>query len=155
MNTLILRSTLASLALALVCSCSTTAGHTHAANDQPQPQENSMLIQFLEIVTTDADATCEALAKVHGVSFSEPDAMLGGARTADLQSGGRLSVRAPMADHEGPVVRPYVLVTDIEAAVAAAEASGAEIAMASTEIPGQGKFAIYILGGIQHGLWQN
>jgi len=55
---------------------------------------------------------------------------------------------------EEPVVRPYVLVDDIEAAVDGAEAGGAEIALPPMELPGRGKFAIYIQGGIQHGLWQ-
>lgn len=59
-----------------------------------------------------------------------------------------------MRETEKPVVRPYLLVEDIEAAVEAAQAAGGEIAMLPTEIPGQGTFAIYILGGIQHGLWQ-
>ena len=74
---------------------------------------------------------------------------------AHKTSVGKIGVRAPMREDEQPVVRPYVLVEDIEAAVKAAQAAGAEIAMPSTEIPGgHGKFAIYILGGIQHGLWQ-
>ncbi len=111
-------------------------------------------VEYLEIVTPDVDATCEALAKMHGVSFSEPVAEFGNARTATLRGGGRIGVRAPMRETEDPVVRPYVLVDDIEAAVEAADAAGAEIALGATEIPGQGKFAIYILGGIQHGLWQ-
>jgi predicted enzyme related to lactoylglutathione lyase len=51
-------------------------------------------------------------------------------------------------------VRPYILVGDIDAAVKAAEAAGAQMAMLPTEIPGQGRFAIYLLGGIQHGLWE-
>lgn len=113
-----------------------------------------MLIQYLEVVTPDVDATCNALAKLHGVSFGQPDAGLGNARTAALKDGGRIGVRAPMAEHEQPIVRPYILVADIAAAVSAAEAAGGQIAMPSTEIAGQGKFAIYILGGIQHGLWQ-
>jgi predicted enzyme related to lactoylglutathione lyase len=51
-------------------------------------------------------------------------------------------------------VRPYVLVEDIEGAVEAARAAGATIAHPPLELPGQGTFAIYVLGGIQHGLWQ-
>ena len=113
-----------------------------------------MNVHYLEIVTQDLDATCDALEKLHGVSFSEPDPGLGNARTAALHGGGRIGVRAPMHAEEQPVVRPYLLVDDIEAAVEAARAAGGEIAMAATEIPGQGRFAIYFLGGIQHGLWQ-
>jgi predicted enzyme related to lactoylglutathione lyase len=113
-----------------------------------------MLVQYLEIVTADVDATCSLLEKVHGVRFAKPEAALGNARTAALAGGGRIGVRAPMRADEQPVVRPYLLVDDVEAAVAAAKAAGGEIAMGATEIPGQGKFAIYFRGGIQHGLWQ-
>jgi predicted enzyme related to lactoylglutathione lyase len=113
-----------------------------------------MQIHYLEVVTPEVEATCAAHEKLHGVQFSEPDAGLGGARTAALAGGGRLGVRAPMADSEQPVVRPYVLVDDIEAAVKAAEAAGAKIAHPPLEIPGHGTFAIYIQGGIHHGLWQ-
>lgn len=122
---------------------------------EAEEEEKTVLVQYLEIVTPDVEATCATLAQQHGVTFAEPDERLGNARTADLAGGGRIGVRAPMAEHEAPVVRPYVLVDDIEAAVAAAEAAGAQIAHPPLAIPGQGTFAIYILGGIQHGLWQN
>jgi predicted enzyme related to lactoylglutathione lyase len=46
------------------------------------------------------------------------------------------------------------LVDDVEAAVAAVEDAGGEIAHPPMEIPGHGKFAIYIQGGLHHGLWQ-
>ena len=113
-----------------------------------------MQVHYLEIVTPDVDGTCSALAKLHGVSFSEPVPELGNARTATLKGGGRIGVRAPMRETEEPVVRPYVLVDDVEAAVEAARAAGGEIALPPTEIPGQGTFAIYIQAGIQYGLWQ-
>ncbi|MEO1552414.1 MAG: hypothetical protein AAFR82_00660, partial [Pseudomonadota bacterium] len=79
-----------------------------------------MQVQYLEIVTPDVDATCAALAAQHGATFSDPVAMLGNARTAALTGGGRMSVRGPMRPDEAPVVRPYLLVTDIEAAIAQA-----------------------------------
>jgi predicted enzyme related to lactoylglutathione lyase len=113
-----------------------------------------MKVQYLEIVTSDVDATCGTLEKLHGVSFSAPEAGLGDARTAFLDGGGLVGVRAPMHESEAPVVRPYVLIEDIEAAVDAVKAVGAEIAHPPMEIPGHGKFAIYIEGGIQHGLWE-
>ncbi|MEM9706930.1 MAG: hydroxylase [Pseudomonadota bacterium] len=113
-----------------------------------------MEIYYLEIVTPNVDATCDAFAALHNVRFSAPEAMLGNARVAHLKDGGRIGVRAPMRNDEDPVVTPYMLVADIEAAIAKAEAAGAEFAMRATEIPGQGRFAIYFLGGIQHGLWQ-
>ena len=113
-----------------------------------------MQVHYLEIVTTDVDATCSAMESLHGVSFGDPIAELGNARTAEQRSGGRIGVRAPMRESEEPVVRPYVLVTDIESAVAAAEAAGGMIALPPMEIPGQGSCAIYIQGGIHCGLWQ-
>ncbi len=113
-----------------------------------------MKIQYLEIVTPEVDAVCSAFEAQHGVDFSAPEAALGHARTAPLAGGGTLGVRAPMHEAEEPVVRPYRLVEDIEGAVAAAVASGAEIAHPPLEIPGHGTFAIYIQGGIHHGLWQ-
>jgi len=113
-----------------------------------------MQIQYLEIVTTDVDSVCATYEELHGVTFDVGDPGLGGARTAPLPDGGMLGVRAPMHESEEPVVRPYLLVDDIEAAAAAAVESGGEIAHPPMEIPGHGKFAIYIEGGIHHGLWQ-
>ena len=155
-----LRSVLALLAATLVlCAFNVSDARIRQAqpgNDmQESKEEKAMLVQYLEVVTPDVDETCGVLEKLHGVSFGKPEAGFGNARTAALKSGGKIGVRAPMREDEQPVVRPYVLVEDIEAAVKAAQAAGAEIAMPSTEIPGgHGKFAIYILGGIQHGLWQ-
>ena len=113
-----------------------------------------MQIQYLEIVTPNVEETCAALAAQHGVSFSDPIAALGNARVATLSSGGRIAVRAPLRPDEDPVVRPYMLVDDIDAATRAAETAGAQFALTKTQIPGEGKFAIYFLGGIQHGLWE-
>ncbi|MHC5001712.1 MAG: VOC family protein [Planctomycetota bacterium] len=113
-----------------------------------------MKVQYLEIVTPAVAETCDALAQAHDVDFSDPIAQLGNARTALLKDGGRIGVRAPLRESEEPVVRPYALVDDIEAAVKAAEKSGAKVALPPMEIPGQGTFSIYILGGIEHGLWQ-
>jgi len=112
-----------------------------------------MQIHYLEIVTKEVDAVCAAYAVANGVQFGAPDAGLGNARTAALleAAGG---VRAPMHESEEPVVRPYWLVDDIEAAVAAAVEAGGEVAHPPMEIPGHGTFAIYIQGGIHHGLWQ-
>lgn len=113
-----------------------------------------MQIQYLEIVTPDVNAVCEMYAQVHGVRFGESDQSLGGARTAKLANGGMLGVRAPLRDTENPVVRPYMLVENIQATVDAASEAGAEIAMPPVEIPGHGTFAIVIQGGIDSGFWQ-
>jgi uncharacterized protein len=111
-------------------------------------------IQYLEIVTKEVDAVCAAYASAHHVRFGEPDAGLGSARTAALAGGGLVGVRAPLRTTEAPVVRPYWLVDDINAAVAAVVEAGGQIAHPPMEIPGHGTFAIYLQGGNDHGLWQ-
>ena len=113
-----------------------------------------MKIQYLEIVTPEADALCRQYAATQGITFSEPNASFGGARTAKLEDGGMLGIRGPLRDTEMPVVRPYMLVDDIKAAVPAAAEAGAEIAMPPTAIPEHGMFAIVIHGGIDCGFWQ-
>lgn len=121
---------------------------------EKQDEAKVLKVQYLEFVTPSVNETCDALAAAHGVVFSEPIAELGNARTADLADGGRIGVRAPMRATEQPIVRPYVLVDDIQSAVKAAENTGATVALPPMPIPGQGTFSIYILGGIEHGLWQ-
>lgn len=143
------RSVLALLAPALVL-CAYDQGQQDAPASK---SEKSIHVEYLEVVTPDVDATCSALEKVHGVSFGKPEAALGNARTAPL-AGGRIAVRAPMHEGEKPVVRPYVLVDDIETAEKAAKAAGGEFAVTATEIPDHGKFAIYFQGGIEYGLWE-
>ena len=123
-------------------------------HDKNADRGSTMKIQYLEIVTTDVDAACELYSQMHGVTFGNADQSLGGARTAKLANGGMLGIRAPLRPTEKPVVRPYVLVEDIKAAVAAAAESGAVVAMPPTEIAGHGQFAIVIHGGIESGLWQ-
>lgn len=113
-----------------------------------------MQVHYLEMVTKDVDATCELYSETNGVTFGEADPSLGGARTASMKQGGTLGIRAPMHDGESPVTRAYVLVEDIEVAVAAAAKSGAEIAVPPMEIPGHGKCAVYFQGGVEAGFWQ-
>ena len=74
-------------------------------------------------------------------------------KAAKLKGGGKISVRGPLRPDEEPTVRPYRLVDDIEAALEEAKDVGAEVAMPATPLPGHGTFAIYIHGGIEHGLW--
>lgn len=113
-----------------------------------------MQVQYLEIVSDDVDAVCASYAAAHGIEFGSPDASLGHARTTALADGSLVGVRAPLRDSELPIVRPYWLVDDIEAAVDAIASAGAEIAHPPMEIPGHGTFAIYRLGGNDHGFWQ-
>jgi predicted enzyme related to lactoylglutathione lyase len=113
-----------------------------------------MNIHYLEIVSRDVDGVCATYERLHGVEFSKPEPALGNARTATLPNGRRVGVRAPMHEAEQPIVRPYLLVDDIQTATAAAVECGAEIAHPPLEIAGLGTFAIFIQGGVHHGLWQ-
>lgn len=58
---------------------------------------------------------------------------------ATLPNGSLCGIRSPMHEQEKPVVRTYLRVADLEAAVQEA---------------GQGTIAIYMFGGIEQGLWQ-
>ena len=135
-------------------SLDTGSTNTKSIPKQATDERTLMQIQYLEIVTPDVDEICSHYSKVHGVTFSDRDPILGGARTAKLTGGGLLGVRGPLRDTETPVVRPYVLVDDIAASVAAAADAGAEIALPPMELPGHGTCAIVIQGGIECGLWQ-
>jgi uncharacterized protein len=120
----------------------------------PQEKKAGMQVYYLEVVTKDVEQVCAAYSAAGGVTFGKPDAGLGGARTAPLAGGGMVGVRAPLRDTEAPIVRPYWLVKDIQAAVAAAKKAGGQVAVEPMEIPGHGKFAIYLQGGVDHGLWE-
>jgi predicted enzyme related to lactoylglutathione lyase len=126
------------------------------AEAEPSPGRKGpgMHIHYLEIVTREVDAVCAVYAAANGLTFGGPVPELGYARTASLPGGGFVGVRAPLRESEEPIVRPYWLVDDIEAAVAAAIAAGGELAHPPWEIPGRGRFAIYHEGGVDHGVWQ-
>jgi predicted enzyme related to lactoylglutathione lyase len=120
--------------------------HTHP--------EAIMDVYYLEIVTPDVDATCALYAEMYSMTFSDADPSLGGAHTTRLANDRLLGVRAPMNEAERPVTRPYILVDDIEAALAAAGRAGAEITVPPMSIPGHGTCAIIYQSGIESGLWQ-
>ena len=151
----------------LIAGCnqsSTDSSQQAETNDELNPETEApnpsaageaMKIQYLEIVTPEVDALCRQYSTIYDITFSEPDANFGGARTAKLDGGGLIGIRGPLRDTETPVVRPYVLVEDIKAAVESAAEAGAEIAMPPMEIPEHGMFAIVIHGGIECGFWQD
>lgn len=113
-----------------------------------------MRVQYLEHVTPDVDAVCAAYEASLGLTFGAPVDALGGARTAERPDGSWVGVRGPMRDDEAAVVRPYWLVDDIEAALAAAAEAGATVAHPAFELPEWGWFAIVLQGGIESGFWQ-
>ena len=52
-----------------------------------------MKVHYLEIVSPAAEAVRLAYEAAHGVTFGEPDDILGGARTATLADGSIVGVR--------------------------------------------------------------
>lgn len=137
----------------LVLACGLSVAPWALAGSQDRAAAG-MQVHYLEVVTKDVDQVCAAYSAAAGVTFGKPDAGLGGARTAPMPGGGMIGVRAPLRDTEAPIVRPYWRVKDIKAAVAAARKAGGQVAVEPTEIPGHGRFAIYLQGGVDHGLWE-
>ena len=119
-----------------------------------QKGQTNMRVYYLEIVCHDVAAQCEALERVHGLSFGPAVADLGQARVAEAPNGSLIGVRAPLAQHEQPIIRTYLEVEDIAKTVEDAEAAGAVIAYPPTRQGDTGTWAIYILGDVQIGLWQ-
>lgn len=166
----LLAVTMGTLACGLLATPWALAGHQDAEGDgavagvqtragaksapEAGAKAKAMQVFYLEIVTREVDAVCAGYAAASGVSFGPPDAGFGNARKAAMPGGGMVGVRAPMRASEEPVVRPYWLVDDIKAALAAAEKAGGTVAHPPLQIPGHGTFAIYLQGGNDHGLWQ-
>jgi predicted enzyme related to lactoylglutathione lyase len=135
----------ATAAVVLLAACqSTSKSDKSGANTR---------VHYVEFVCRDVDAQCAALARVHGLSFGPAVADLGQARVAKATDGSLIGVRAPLAEHEQPIVRTYFEVADIAKAVKDAEAAGAVIAYPPTRQGDTGTWAIYFLGDVQVGLW--
>jgi len=137
---------LATAAVVLLTGC-------HAMEEPGHERQTTARIHYLEIVCRDVAAQCAALERVHGLSFGPAVADLGQARVAEAADGSLIGVRAPLAEHEQPVIRTYLEVEDIARAVEEAEAAGAEIAYPPTCRGDTGTWAIYFLGDVQIGLW--
>ena len=101
--------TTTSLRFAVLCLCLLPlfiAGALAGDREQAQTEskglgadqrgQNPVSVHYLEIVTHSVNETCEILAKANGVTFSEPVAELANARTAPLEGGWRIGVRAPL-----------------------------------------------------------
>lgn len=112
-------------------------------------------IHYFEIVTPDVEAARDLYATAYSWPFEQKQrAELGNAFVAALPDGSRCGIRAPLHEQEKPIVRIYLRVRDLDAAVASVSQHGAVIALEPTEIPGHGRIAIYRHGGIEQGLWQ-
>jgi len=114
-----------------------------------------MQIGYLEIVTPEVEQVCKMIAGSTGVTFGEPNPLLGNAYTANMPDGSLLGVRAPMHDAEEAVTRTYFKTDRIDAATQAAIDAGAELAHPVHELPGICKFSIVFQGDNQFGFWQN
>ena len=113
-----------------------------------------MYAHYVEIVSESVDDQCRSMERVHGMTFGPEVQDLGRAKVAETATGALIGVRAPLAEHEQPIVRIYFAVDDMAKAIKAAESAGAVIAYPPTKQGETGTWAIYILDGIQHGLWQ-
>ena len=113
-----------------------------------------MTVHYLEIVSNDVDTLCATYERVHALSFGPVDPDLGQARVAARPGGSFVGIRRPLAEHEQPTMRTYLEVVDIQKAVEEAEEAGAIIAYPPTVHGELGTFAIFIQGGVEHGLWQ-
>ncbi|GJM43185.1 MAG: hypothetical protein DHS20C21_00270 [Gemmatimonadota bacterium] len=142
-----IRNWLVAAALVLLGSDNLTANPT-------REERSNVRVHYLEIVCADVVAQCAALERVHGLSFGSSVPDLGQARVAEALDGSWIGVRAPLAEHEQPIIRSYLEVDDIAKAVADAEEAGAVVAYPPTRQGDTGTWAIYILGGVQIGLWQ-
>ncbi|MCA9753430.1 MAG: hypothetical protein KC591_14645 [Gemmatimonadetes bacterium] len=113
-----------------------------------------MRVHYIEIVCRDVAAERAVLERVHGLSFGAAVEDLGGAQVASAPEGTQIGIRAPLGEHEQPIIRTYVEVDDIARAIEAAQAAGAVVAYPPTKQGDTGTWAIYVVGDVQHGLWQ-
>jgi len=134
-------------ALVLLTSC-------QAIGESGQHGRTDTQIHYLEIVCRNVSEQCAALERVLGLSFGPEVADLGEARVAEAPDGSLIGVRAPLAEHEQPIIRAYLEVDDIVKAVNEAEAAGGMVAYPPTRQGNTGTWAIYFLGDVQLGLWQ-
>ena len=111
-------------------------------------------VYYVEVVSNDVAGTRALYEKAYGWRFEPMGPEMGNSFVAPLPNGARFGIRAPLRADEAPIVRTYLRVKDIERAAKAAQELGAKVALEPTELPGQGRIAIYLLGGIEQGLWQ-
>lgn len=148
--------------LVLCCGCLSPTSEARSGTDtKPQeslskapPAGSNMSMHYLEIVTNNVEELCAAYERVHGLSFGAENADLGQARVAFRSDGSAVGIRMPLAEHEQPITRTYLVVPDILKAVEEAEKAGAVLAYPPTQHGDLGTFAIFIHGDVQHGLWQ-
>lgn len=112
-------------------------------------------VHYIEYVVKDPEKLVRAFENQHGWRFAQAPE-LAGSWVADLPGGGLCGIRGPMNEDEerGLVVRTYMRVADLDRAVATARDNGATIALPSMDVGKYGTIAIYVIEGVQQGLWQ-
>src|SRR5688572_3515837 len=110
-------------------------------------------IHYLEIVTPAVAAVRELYEQAYGWRFKLEPA-LGNAFVAELPNGSLCGIRAPLRDTETPVVRTYLRVANLDQAAQRAQQLGAQLAIDRMELGTHGTIALFVIGGIEQGLWQ-
>lgn len=111
-------------------------------------------ITHIEFPADDVERAKRFYAAVAGWEFGEMDGYPGYYlfRTGE-GSGGGIGKRG---ESVGTVVRDYITVDDLEAAVRAAEEHGGRVVQPATELPGMGRYAAVLDSeGTEIGLWEN
>src|SRR5690242_13645312 len=96
-------------------------------------RSSEMVVHYLEIVSNDVDTLTDLYQRMYGLSFGTPDPDLGEARVATRADGTLVGIRKPLAAHEQPIIRTYLVVEDIQQAVKKAEEHGAIVAYPPTQ----------------------
>lgn len=108
----------------------------------------------IEFPADDVERAKRFYAAVAGWEFGEMDEFPNYFlfRSGESQGGG-LGKRG---ESVGSVIRVYISVDDLEAAVAAAEANGGSVITPPSDVPGQGRFAaVRDSEGSEIGLWES
>lgn len=111
-------------------------------------------ITHIELPADDVERAKRFYSAVAGWEIGEVDGMPGYFmfRTSE-QAGGGIGKRG---DTVGDVVRIYITVDQLEAAVAAAEATGGSVITPPSDVPGMGRYAaLRDSEGNEIGLWEN
>lgn len=113
-------------------------------------------IAHTEVVTANVAGTKAFYERTFGWKFQNLGPDMGNYEMATLPNGMTYGLRAPQPGNAGdkPGVVNYTLVPDVKKAVADAKKHGAQVMLEPQEVPGKGWFAICLVQGTPHGVWQ-
>lgn len=109
----------------------------------------------LKLVTTGVGAVCQTHERLPEVGFGQPVTSPGNARTAKSPRDGLVGARGSPRTTKQPLVRSYLLGSEIEAAMAKAATAGSQIALPPMEVPRYGECQNFAQGDVEHRLWQD